>query len=123
MKATLDSWIGRLLWVTPQQQTLPAETIEKTEHVFQYSILYSAMRCILQYVILPFVLPVIGLATDVATQISLVISLVAVVAIFTTLRRFWKIDYAYKWQYLGVATVALTLLAAFIFLDIQSLFL
>ncbi len=92
---------------------------QRAERAFGFSLIFSGVRCILQYAILPFVLPVIGVTSEAAVPISLAINLVAITLIIYSLRRFWKIGYRYRWQYLGIAVVALVLLVAFIALDLQ----
>jgi len=72
-------------------------------------------------VILPFVLPIIGVASETAVPISLAINLIAVGLIFYSLRRFWKIGYARRWQYLPVALAAFLILGVFIAMDIRAL--
>ena len=123
-----DRLMYRILFIKPQVQTVVPTDVEKEQHnarnaenVFGLSLLFSGVRCILQYAVLPFVLPAIGIAGDAAAPISLVINLAAMVAIVFSLRRFWQIDYQYKWQYLFVAVVALVLLVAFTVLDLQVL--
>ena len=120
-KLMLDRLIGRLLFV----EVLPAAASpargseQRAERAFGFSLIFSGVRCILQYAILPFVLPVIGVTSEAAVPISLAINLVAITLIIYSLRRFWKIGYRYRWQYLGIAVVALVLLVAFIALDLQ----
>jgi hypothetical protein len=128
----LDQLIGRLLFIQPQPvgpsgTTAAAATdgtqqvTQRAERAFGASLIFSGVRCILQYVILPFILPLIGVAADAAVSISLVINALAIVLIFYSLRRFWQIGYRFRWQYLGVAVFALILLGAFILLDVQTL--
>jgi hypothetical protein len=129
--ARLDHLIGRLLLVRSSAVSAPAavtvaadgeqRTTQRAERAFGASLLFSGVRCILQYAILPFVLPLIGVAADTAVWISLAINLLAVTMIFYSLRRFWQIKYRYRWQYLGVAVIALILLGAFLLLDIQDI--
>jgi ABC-type iron transport system FetAB permease component len=97
------------------------QVAEKTERVFGASLVFSGIRCILQYVVLPFILPAFGIAANASFGISLVLEVVAIAAILLSVRRFWKIDYKYKMQYTFVAVFALLILGAFIVLDIQGL--
>src|SRR5688572_19941651 len=112
--------MGRLLFV----DTVSAEAAnqdDRAQRALGFSLVFSAVRCILQYAVLPFVLPLIGIASDAAVPVLLVINLLAMVAVFYSLRRFWKIRYVYRWQYLGVALAALLLLTAFIVMDVQAI--
>ncbi len=129
VKAQLDRFVAGVLFVRTPAQADPvdagaearAQESRKTENIFGLSLFFSGARCVLQYVVLPFVLPVIGVAGNFAIQLTLVITVIAVIAIITSLRRFWAIDYAYKWQYLGVALVGLAILFAYIFEDVRLL--
>lgn len=119
-KSMLDRFMGRLLFVdTPAAPaTRPAQD-DRAERAFGFSLVFSGIRCILQYAILPFILPILGVTLDAAAPISLVINLIAIVLIIYSLRRFWKIGYRHRWRYLPVALTALTLLVAFIALDVH----
>lgn len=114
-----DRLMSRLLFVDVDESTPnAAATTQRAERAFGLSLAFSGIRCILQYVVLPFVLPLLGIAAGAASTINLVISLLAVVAIISSLRRFWKVRYQYRWQYLAVAVVTLAILATFILMDL-----
>lgn len=119
----LDALICRVLFVTPRETTpeTAAQSAATAERAFNFSLLFSAARCILQYVILPFVLPVIGVVGDFAVYITLAVNVLAIVAIFFSLRRFWRVDYKYKYRYGIVALIALFFLAAFLIMDIAAI--
>jgi phosphoglycerol transferase MdoB-like AlkP superfamily enzyme len=119
-KSTLDRFVGRLLFVeTPAAPAIRPDKDERSERAFGFSLVFSGIRCILQYAILPFVLPVLGVTMDAAAPISLGINLLAIVLIVYSLRRFWKVGYRHRWRYLPVALTALVLLVAFIVLDLH----
>lgn len=119
-KSTLDRFVGRLLFVeTPVAPATRPDKDERSERAFGFSLVFSGIRCILQYAILPFVLPVLGVTMDAAAPISLGINLLAIVLIVYSLRRFWKVGYRHRWRYLPVALTALVLLVAFIALDLH----
>jgi ABC-type iron transport system FetAB permease component len=119
--AQLDRLIGRVLLV-PAPAEVPVVTSDSTgERAFGFSLVFSGVRCILQYAILPFVLPLVGVASDAAVPITMVLSLVAIGSMIASLRRFWRIDYKYKWQYLALAIPMLGILIGFLVLDFQSL--
>jgi len=120
-KMSADRFMGRLLWI--EEVPAPPRMVnvdDRAERAFGFSLLFSGVRCILQYVILPFVLPLVGVATEAALPISFAVNLLAIGLIVYSLRRFWKIGYRYRWRYLGVALVALAMLVAFIALDVQT---
>lgn len=119
-KSTLDRFVGRLLFVeTPAAPAIRPDKDQRSERAFGFSLVFSGIRCILQYAILPFVLPVLGVTMEAATPISLGINLLAIVLIVYSLRRFWKVGYRHRWRYLPVALTALVLLVAFIALDLH----
>lgn len=110
----------RILFVSPRADDTPTdpEEGEKAERVLGASLLFSGVRCVLQYAVLPFILPLIGIAVEVTIPLMFAITLLAIGSIFVSLRHFWRVDYKYKWQYLGVALVALAVLFAFGISDI-----
>jgi hypothetical protein len=97
----LDRLIGRVLLV-PAPSGEVAGAAAPAERAFGFSLAFSGVRCILQYVILPFVLPLVGVASAAAVPITMALSLVAIVSLIASLRRFWRIDYKGKWQYLAL---------------------
>ena len=103
-------------------QSTPADAVERVaeraQNAFKFSLVFSGVRCILQYAILPFVLPAFGIAADAAVPLLLVINVLAILSVLYSLRRFWQINYRYKWQYLAISLVTLTLLASFIISDL-----
>ena len=114
--------VYRLLFLDPP--TAKDDSVDSpasAERAFGFSLMFSAVRCILMYVVLPFVLPVVGVTLDAAVPLMMVINVVAIVSILYSVRRFWQVDYKYKWSYLPIAAVALVLLVAFIVLDLQML--
>jgi len=118
-----DNLMSRILFI----DTTPAESLDyeqqsrQAENALTFSLMFSGVRCLLQYALLPFLLPIVGIAADATIPILLGINVIAMVSIFFSLRRFWKIGYDRRWQYLGVASVALLLLVAFTVYDIASL--
>jgi ABC-type iron transport system FetAB permease component len=116
----LDQLITRLLLIKPQAHApVQAQQVAaQAEWAYNYSLMLSAGRCVIQYIILPFILPLIGVAGQMATGISLVINVVAVAAILASVRRLWQINYSRKWAYLGVAVGALVFIAFFVMFDL-----
>ena len=120
-----DNLMSRLLFI--DQRSLHAAAADemaqtrRAENALTISLLFSGVRCILQYVVLPFFLPIFGVAADATVPILLLINLIAMVSIFLSLRRFWTIGYKHRWSYLMVAIAALTLLIAFTVYDISKL--
>ncbi len=120
-----DNIMTRLLFINTGGHTANEKSYEEqsrqAENALTLSLMFSGVRCLLQYALLPFLLPIIGVAADATVPILLGINVVAMVSIFFSLRRFWAIGYDRRWQYLVVAVVALTLLVAFTAYDIINL--
>jgi len=120
-----DNIMSRLLFINTPATVTTEQSYEQqsrqAENALTLSLMFSGVRCILQYALLPFLLPIIGVAADATIPILLGINVIAMVSIFFSLRRFWKIGYKRRWQYLVVAMVALALLVAFTIFDIISL--
>ena len=120
MTSRADSIMSRLLFVSPAADITARQT-RRAENALTLSLMFSGLRCILQYVLLPFLLPIVGIATAAAAPILLLINLIAMASIFFSLRRFWTIGYKHRWGYLAVALTALTLLLAFTLHDLMKL--
>lgn len=120
MQYQLDRFISRILFVPPPAQA-ETPTADKAQRTFSLALVFSGVRCILQYVVLPFVLPLVGIAGDFAVHISIVINVAAIFAIIYSLRRFWMVGYRHRWRYLPIALTALVLLVAFLVLDIHMI--
>ena len=120
----LDQFVGRILFVKPPPvvSEVAVETDESdAQRAFKFSLIFTGVRCILQYIVLPFILPVIGIASSTALPLLLLINIFAIVSMLFSVRRFWQINYQYKWQYLLMALVILAALTGFIALDISRM--
>ena len=100
------------------EPTVTADKGQRAEWVMGFALAFSAVRCILQYVVLPFVLPVLGVAGDFPPQVFLVVNVIAMAAIIASVRRLWRINYKYKWQYLVIGITALIIQGAFAIHDL-----
>jgi hypothetical protein len=109
--------------VKAKSEVEQADQAQTAQNALGFSLLFSGVRCVLQYAVLPFVLPIVGIAADVTVPLLLAINVLAMVSVVFSLRRFWKIRYAHRWTYLIVAVAALTLLTVFLWLDIRALYL
>ena len=115
-----DTFMARILMVSAESAAKPPSA-RGAENALTLSLLFSGVRCLLQYALLPFLLPLAGVAADAALPLLLLINLLAMASIFFSLRRFWTIAYAHRWRYLVVAVTALALLLAFTAWDIIHL--
>jgi len=117
---SMDRVMQTILFVQPRDLT-DEQTDRTAENAFGLSLMFSGVRCVLQYAVLPFILPFIGVATDATIPLLLALNVVAMISIVFSLRRFWSVGYKYRWQYLFVAMFALVLLSGFLVMDIQAL--
>ncbi|MFN8421726.1 MAG: hypothetical protein U0528_21140 [Anaerolineae bacterium] len=116
----LDAIVARILFIKPQAAAVNANPSVKTaERAFGYSLLLSAVRCIIKYVLLPFVLPLIGIAGGLATGITLLINVIAILSLVASVRTLWRINYSRKWSYLAVAVAAMIFISFFILFDLS----
>lgn len=114
----LDAIIARVLFISPQPANANA-SVKTAERAFGYSLLLSAVRCIIKYVLLPFVLPLIGIAGGLAIGITLVINVIAIISLIASVRTLWRINYSRKWSYLAVAVAAMVFIGFFILFDLK----
>ncbi|MBX3063653.1 MAG: hypothetical protein KF726_11790 [Anaerolineae bacterium] len=116
----LDAIVARILFIKPQAAAVNAnQSVKTAERAFGYSLLLSAVRCIIKYVLLPFVLPLIGIAGGLATGITLLINVIAILSLVASVRTLWRINYSRKWSYLAVAVAAMIFISFFILFDLN----
>ncbi|NDJ55012.1 MAG: hypothetical protein GYB68_18215 [Chloroflexi bacterium] len=124
--AAVDRVVQRVLFIKPQalspiDDATPVDGEQKAENAFGWSLVFTGLRCTLQYAVLPFVLPVLGVAGAFSTHISLAVNLIAMIALVASLRHLWQIDYKHKWRYLALAVPAFGFLVGFLVLDLSAL--
>jgi len=119
-----DQLMASLLRVNHQQTSTTSSDAPKqaaTQNVFWASAAFSGVRCILQYVVLPFIFPLVGFAANVSEYLFIAISVVAVASMVMSLRRFWRVNYRYRWHYLVVALIGGGILVAHLVVDVRLL--
>ncbi len=119
-----DQLMASLLRVNHQQTSTTSSDAPKqaaTQNVFWASAAFSGVRCILQYVVLPFIFPLVGFAANVSEYLFIVISVIAVASMVMSLRRFWRVNYRYRWHYLVVALIGGGILVAHLVVDVRLL--
>ena len=99
----------------------PRATADDARRAFQTSIMVATVRCLLMYIVFPFVLPAVGLASGVGPLIGIPISIVAIVAIVSRVRRFWRADHSKRWHYTVLGTAVVGFLCVLIAIDISEL--
>ncbi len=119
-----DQLMASLLRVNHQQTSTTSSDAPKqaaTQNVFWASAAFSGVRCILQYVVLPFIFPLVGFAANVSEYLFIAISVIAVASMVMSLRRFWRVNYRYRWHYLVVALIGGGILVAHLVVDVRLL--
>jgi hypothetical protein len=89
----------------------------RADQILGGSMVFVAVRCTLQYVVLPFILPLFGITDTFSAGLSIVIELVALGMILYNIRRLWSTSW--RWRYLGLSVVMLTLIAILLYADLQ----
>lgn len=118
MRSAADLRMRRILRL-PADAT-PA-TPDEARRAFQTSIVVATVRCLLMYIVFPFVLPAVGIASGVAPYIGIPISVVAILAISSSVRRFWRADHSKRWHYTVLGTLVICFLIVLIGIDIGEL--
>lgn len=102
----------RLLFVPPGPSSVGEDAVHR---MFSFSIVLSALRCLLSYVVFPIVTPALGLATGVGPAIGIPIAVLALIFDVIGIRRFWVNDHRWRWGmtvvYAAVMILVTTLLA------------
>jgi ABC-type iron transport system FetAB permease component len=111
-----DLLIARLLFVGTPAATLPSA--RPAERALTATLLFSGLRCLVQYIVLPFVLPLLGIVSGQQFGLLVALDLVALVAILLSVRRFWQARHPRRWEYLAVAAVALVVMLVFLAFDL-----
>ncbi|MCW5874673.1 MAG: hypothetical protein KIS88_08535 [Anaerolineales bacterium] len=95
------------------------EQIKGSDRSMAGYIVFVAIRCTLQYIVLPFVLPFIGLSGSISLIISVLIDIVALSAIVYNIHRLWNTSW--RWRYIALSILMLSILAVFMIEDIRLL--
>ena len=117
--ATHQLSIGGIGFVTEVKEPSAAQ-LDRATKTLGSSIVFSALRCTLQYIVLPFVLPWLGMTGTVSLVISLVLEGLAVGIIVYNIIALWPTNW--RWRYLGLGTVMLFILGVFLYNDLQTLY-
>lgn len=83
------------------------------------SIIFSAIRCTVQYLLLPFVIPWLGITGTISAAASLILEILAIGVITYNIKVLWSTSW--RWRYLPVALLMLGILGVFTYLDLQTL--
>jgi len=117
-RSRADTAMRRLLFVPAGPTTVGDEAVHR---MFSFSIVLSALRCLLSYVVFPFVTPALGLATGVGPAIGIPIAVLALFFDVVGVRRFWLTDHRWRWVMTFVYAAVMVLVGALLVGDIVHL--
>ena len=117
---SFDRTVERILRVTPVEARTVTEE-RSAENTFMASMLFTGIRCLLEYIVLPFVLPLLNLSNTIAVPLVLAVNLIALTALIHSVRKFWAIDYKHKRAFLGVAIIGGAILVLFMIGNLRAL--
>lgn len=78
---------------------------------FRFSVIVSAVRCLITYLAIPILVPLLSLSGWVAAPVGIALCVVAVVNGVVSVRRFWLSDHPRRWVYTGFMGVVFLILA------------
>jgi hypothetical protein len=108
----------RLLCVPSGPSTVGEDAVHR---MFSFSIVLSALRCLLSYVVFPIASPALGLATGVGPAIGIPIALLALFFDVVGIRRFWVNDHRWRWPMTAIYAAVMILVSALLVGDIVHL--
>ena len=115
-----DAFACKVLRVRRSESSPSAQ--ESAQALFSYSMVLSGLRCILSYVIVPFVFPFLGLGATatLGPAIGIPVGLLAIGFDIKGMRRFFSVQYKYRWQ---MALIYLSVITLVTYLVIQDIIL
>ncbi|MBX3003004.1 MAG: hypothetical protein KF821_06890 [Anaerolineales bacterium] len=96
------------------------EQVKGSDRSMAGYIVFVAIRCTLQYIVFPFLLPFIGLSGSISLILSLLIDVFALGMIVYNIRRLWNTSW--RWRYVALSVVMISILAVFMVEDVRLLF-
>lgn len=118
LRSRADVAMRRLLLVPGGPRTVGDEAAQR---MFSFSIVLSALRCLLSYVVFPIVTPALGVATGVGPAVGIPIAVLALFFDVVGLRRFWKADHRWRWGMTVIYVSVMALVSALLVGDIVDL--
>ena len=94
---------------------------EAVHRMFSFSIVLSALRCLLSYVVFPIVTPVVGVAGGVGPAIGIPIAVLALFFDVVGIRRFWLTDHRWRWAMTAVYAAVMILVGSLLVGDVVHL--
>jgi hypothetical protein len=117
-RSRADVAMRRLLFVPAGPPTIGDEAAHR---MFSFSIVLSALRCLLSYVVFPIATPALGLATGVGPAIGIPIALLALSFDVVGIRRFWLNDHRLRWVMTFIYAAVMVLVTTLLVGDIVHL--
>ncbi len=118
LRSRADTAMRRLLFVPAGPSTVGEDAVHR---MFSFSIVLSALRCLLSYVVFPILTPALGVATGVGPAVGLPIAVLALVFDVIGIRRFWVNDHPWRWAMTVIYAAVMILVSALLVGDIVHL--
>jgi len=118
LRSRADTAMRRLLFVPAGPSTVGDEAVHR---MFSFSIVLSALRCLLSYVVFPIATPALGLATGVGPVIGIPIAVLALFFDVVGIRRFWVNNHRWRWGMTVLYAAVMVLVSALLVGDIVHL--
>ena len=108
---------------TPTSAPTASATVEQTEaaRIFSFSILVSAVRCLLTYIVFPWILPLLGVAGGVGPVIGIAVGVVAIAFNVFSIRRFRASTHPWRYPVMALNGAVIALLVVLVALDVSEL--
>ncbi len=115
LRSRADMVMRRLLFVPAGPSTVGDDAVHR---MFSFSIVLSALRCLLSYVVFPIATPALGIATGVGPAVGIPIAVLALVFDVIGIRRFWVNDHRWRWAMTAVYAAVMVLVSALLIGDV-----
>lgn len=118
LRSRAEMAMRRLLFVPPGPPTVGEDAVHR---MFSFSIVLSALRCLLSYVVFPIATPALGIATGVGPAVGIPIAVLALVFDVIGIRRFWINDHRWRWAMTVIYAAVMVLVSTLLVGDIVHL--
>lgn len=118
LRSRAEMAMRRLLFVPPGPPTVGEDAVHR---MFSFSIVLSALRCLLSYVVFPIATPALGIATGVGPAVGIPIAVLALVFDVIGIRRFWINDHRWRWAMTMIYAAVMVLVSTLLVGDIVHL--
>jgi hypothetical protein len=118
LRSRAEIAMRRLLFVPAGPPTVGEDAVHR---MFSFSIVLSALRCLLSYVVFPIATPALGIATGVGPAVGIPIAVLALVFDIIGIRRFWINDHRWRWAMTAIYAAVMVLVSTLLVGDIVHL--